>query len=70
MRDSFITSNFCFMNGQIGKDQSGDNEEKVVTDKKHINPFENHQSAEKDIADSAEEIEKEQQFKEAQSERD
>ena len=34
------------------------------------NPFENHQSADKDIAQSQEELDKEQQFKEALTERD
>lgn len=34
------------------------------------NPFENHQSADKDIAQSQEDLEKEQQFKEALTERD
>jgi hypothetical protein len=34
------------------------------------NPFENKQPVEKDIEQSAEELEKEQQFKEAQTERD
>ena len=34
------------------------------------NPFENHQSAEKDIAQSQEELDKEQQFKETLTERD
>jgi hypothetical protein len=35
-----------------------------------INPFENNQPVEKDIAQSQEELEKEQQFKEALTERD
>jgi hypothetical protein len=34
------------------------------------NPFENHQSADKDIEQAQEELEKEQQFKEALTERD
>ncbi len=34
------------------------------------NPFENHQSVEKDIEQSQEDLEKEQQFKEAMTERD
>jgi hypothetical protein len=34
------------------------------------NPFENHQSLEKDIEQSKEELDKEQQFKEALTERD
>ena len=34
------------------------------------NPFENNQSLEKDIAQSKEELENEQQFKQAQTERD
>lgn len=34
------------------------------------NPFENHQSADEDIRQSQEELEKEQQFKEALTERD
>jgi hypothetical protein len=34
------------------------------------NPFENHQSAEKDIEQAKEALEKEQQYKEVQTERD
>lgn len=34
------------------------------------NPFENNQPVEKDIAQSEEELEKEQQYKQAQTERD
>ena len=37
---------------------------------KAINPFENNQSADKDIAQSQEDLDKEQQFKEALTERD
>lgn len=37
---------------------------------KVTNPFENHQPVEQDIQQSQEELEKEQQFKEAQTERD
>lgn len=38
--------------------------------KKVKNPFENHQSVDQDIQQSQEELEKEQQFKEALTERD
>lgn len=34
------------------------------------NPFDNHQSVEKDIKQAREDLEKEQEFKEAQTERD
>lgn len=37
---------------------------------KAVNPFENNQSAEQDIAQSQEDMDKEQQFKEALTERD
>lgn len=37
---------------------------------KAVNPFENHQPVEKDIEQSREELEKEQAYKEASTERD
>ena len=48
--------------------QTGTTQSPVKEDVK--NPFENNQSAEKDIQQSQEELEKEQQFKEALTERD
>jgi len=50
-----------------------DEQQKTSQDGAHEkvkNPFENHQTAEKDIAQSQEELDKEQQFKEALTERD
>lgn len=41
-----------------------------VAREKVKNPFENHQSADKDIEQSKEELENEQQFKETLTERD
>ena len=40
------------------------------SNEKHINPFENNQTVEKDIQQSKQDLDKEQQFKEAQTERD
>ena len=53
-------------NQQIKESQETNN----ATVKKANNPFENHQSVEQDVQRSRDELEKEQQFKEAQTERD
>jgi hypothetical protein len=57
---------------QQNRPQSGNqqNTAQQTTHEKVKNPFENHQSVEKDIAQSQEDMEKEQQFKEALTERD
>lgn len=50
-----------------------DNEQEQTqntSSQKAINPFENNQPAEKDIAQSQEELDKEQTYKEALTERD
>ena len=54
------------------KTQSADQQGSTGQDANHNvkNPFENNQSAEKDIEQSQEELDREQQFKEAQTERD
>ena len=57
---------------QENRPQSGkqDSTSQRTTHEEVKNPFENHQPVEKDIAQAKEDLEKEQQFKEAQTERD
>lgn len=67
---------FFFLNAIVmEKDKTPQNESRQDKGEKAVherikNPFENHQSVEHDIQQSEEELEKEQQFKEAMTERD
>lgn len=56
----------------VNKPQGGRQESTSKGEKQETiaNPFENNQLLEKDIAQNREELDKEQQFKEAQRERD
>lgn len=52
------------------KNQSGQNQEKEGFLKPAVNPFTNDQTADKDIEQAKDELDKEQAFKEASTERD
>jgi hypothetical protein len=55
----------------MDKDQIRNNEGSEKTSQQQvINPFENNQSIEKDLEQSKEQLDNEQQYKEAMSERD
>jgi hypothetical protein len=54
----------------MDKDQTRNSEESGKSSQQVINPFENNQSIEKDLEQSKEQLDNEQQFKEAMSERD
>jgi hypothetical protein len=56
--------------GKLPENEGQQNASQQGATERVKNPFENNQSAEQDIQQSQEELEKEQQFKEAQTERD
>ena len=61
---------FYLISNVMDKDQTRNSEESGKSSQQVINPFENNQSIEKDLEQSKEQLDNEQQFKEAMSERD
>ena len=70
-KDPATAGFFYLITYVMDKDQIRNNEGSEKTSQQQvINPFENNQSIEKDLEQSKEQLDNEQQYKEAMSERD